>query len=434
MEIMLRLLRSGVCLIWLFTIGGLGNAHAVLTIEITKGIEGAIPIAVVPFGWSGTGRLPVEVAQVIQEDLARSGRFKSLPTEDMLTRPTTPEQILWPSWRVLGQDYLVIGQVQPAGADRFEVQFYLYDVFSGQELASYRLPSSAKDLRRAAHRISDIIYEKITGEPGIFASRIAYVTVGVQNRRRIYKLQVADADGYNPHTVVVSPEPLMSPAWSPDGKKLAYVSFENRRAAVYIQTLSTGAREKVAQFPGINGAPAWSPDGSKLALTLSKDGSPDIYVLDLAARQLRRLTESAAIDTEPAWSPDGKTIAFTSDRGGSPQVYFMSASGGVPRRVTFQGSYNARPVFSKDGSRLAFVHGGSGYKIAVLNLQDKSMNVLTSGPLDESPSFSPNDRMILYATRGDGRRQLAVVSVDGRIEQRLKTEEGDVREPAWSPF
>lgn len=432
---MLRLLRSGVCLVWLFTVGGLGNAHAVLTIEITKGIEGALPIAVVPFGWAGQGQLPVDVAQVIREDLASSGRFKPLPPDDMLTRPTAPEQILWQSWRVLGQDYLVIGQlIQSAGTDTFDVQFYLLDVYTGQQLISYRLPARAKDLRRTAHRISDIIYEKITGEPGIFSSRIAYVTVGIQNRRKIYKLQVADADGHNPHTVVVSPEPLMSPVWSPDGKRLAYVSFENRRPAIYIQTLSTGAREKVAQFPGINGAPAWSPDGSKLAMTLSKDGSPDIYVLDLATRRLSRLTESAAIDTEPAWSPDGKTIAFTSDRGGSPQVYFMSASGGVPRRVTFKGNYNARPVFSKDGSRLAFVHGSSGYRIAVLNLQDKSMNVLTSGPLDESPSFAPNDRMVLYATRGDGRRQLAVVSVDGKIEQRLKTEEGDVREPAWSPF
>ncbi|MCX8048294.1 MAG: Tol-Pal system beta propeller repeat protein TolB [Methylohalobius sp.] len=429
---MFRSLRCSACLVWLLALVWGSDARAVLTIEITKGIEGAIPIAVVPFG--ANSALPVDVAQVIQEDLARSARFKPLPKDDMLTRPTAPEQILWQSWRVLGQDYLVIGQVQPVGAERFEVQFYLYDVFSGQELINYRLPVGTKDLRRAAHKISDLIYEKITGEPGIFSSRIAYVTVGVQNRKRLYKLQIADADGYNPRTVVISPEPLMSPVWSPDGKKLAYVSFESRRPAVYIQTLSTGERIRVAQFPGINGAPAWSPDGSKLAMTLSKDGSPDIYVLDLATRQLRRLTESAAIDTEPAWSPDGKTIAFTSDRGGSPQIYVMAASGGVPRRLTFQGNYNARPVFSRDGDRLAFVHGSSGYKIAVLNLQDKAMTVLTSGPLDESPSFAPNDRLILYATRGEGRRQLAVVSVDGKIEQRLKTEEGDVREPAWSPF
>ncbi len=434
MEIMLRLLRSGACLVWLFMLGSWSNAHAVLTIEITRGIELAIPIAVVPFAWTGQGQLPVEVAQVVQEDLARSARFKPLSTDDMLTRPTQPEQILWQSWRVLGQDYLVIGQVQPVAADRLEIQFYLYDVFSGQELASYRLPARPQDLRRAAHKISDIVYEKITGEPGIFSSRIAYVTVGVQKGRRIYKLQVADADGYNPRTVVISPEPLMSPAWSPDGKQLAYVSFESRRPAIYIQTLSTGARERVAQFPGINGAPAWSPDGSKLAMTLSKDGNPDIYVFDLASRQLRRLTESTAIDTEPAWSPDGKWLAFTSDRGGNPQIYLMAASSGVPRRLTFKGDYNARPVFSKDGNFLAFVHGGSGYRIAVLDLRDKSMKVLTSGPLDESPSFSPNGRMILYASRSQGRKTLAVVSLDGQVEQRLGTEEGDVREPAWSPF
>ncbi|WP_460036050.1 Tol-Pal system beta propeller repeat protein TolB [Methylothermus subterraneus] len=430
---MLKSLRSGACLIWLLTIGFWNLAHAVLTIEITKGIEGAIPIAVVPFGWQGSGQLPVEIAQVVREDLARSGRFKPLPPDDMLTRPTSPEQILWPSWKLLGQDYLVIGQVQPNGADSFAIEFHLLDVYTGQELVSYRFPA-AKDLRRVAHKISDMIYEKIIGEPGIFASRIAYVTVVHQGQRKLYKLQVADADGYNPHTIVVSPEPLMSPAWSPDGKKLAYVSFEARRPAIYIQTLSTGARDQVAQFPGINGAPSWSPDGSKLALTLSKDGNPEIYVLDLASRQLRRLTESAAIDTEPAWSPDGRSIAFTSDRGGSPQVYLMPASGGAPRRLTFQGNYNARPVFSKDGSRLAFVHGGSGYKIAVLDLKSKAMNVLTSGPLDESPSFAPNGRMLLYATGGEGRRQLAVVSIDGQVQQRLQTQEGDVQEPAWSPF
>jgi TolB protein len=421
--------------IWPFVVLSFwSTAQAVLTIEITKGIEGAIPIAVVPFGWAGQGQLPEDIAQVVREDLERSARFKPLSPDDMLTRPTTPQEILWQSWKVLGQDYLVIGRVEPLGGDSFDIQFYLFDVYTGQQLASYSMRERAPNLRRAAHRISDIIYEKITGERGIFASRIAYVTVVNQSGRRVYKLQVADADGYNPHTVVVSPEPLMSPAWSPDGKKLAYVSFETRRPAIYLQTLSTGERERLVQFPGINGAPAWSPDGSKLAMTLSKDGNPEIYVLDLVSRQLKRLTESVAIDTEPAWSPDGNTIAFTSDRGGSPQVYLMPATGGAPRRVTFQGNYNARPVFSKDGSRLAFVHGNGGYKIAVLDLKSKAVNVLTAGPLDESPSFSPNDRMLLYATRGEGRRQLAVVSIDGKVQQRLGTQEGDVLEPAWSPF
>lgn len=423
-----------ILLIPMLWVGWLSGVRAELTIEITRGVEGALPIAVVPFGWSGPERKPLDAAGIIQADLARSGRFKPLPEDDMLTHPSRPENIQWPAWRALGQDYLVIGGLRQSGADQFEVQFHLFDVYRGKALAAYRLPARTRDLRRTAHRISDLIYEKITGEPGAFATRIAYITVGEQNGRRIYKLQIADADGYRPRTVVVSPEPLMSPAWSPDGKRLAYVSFERRSSAVYIQTLATGEREKVAEFSGINGAPTWSPDGGRLALTLSKDGSPDIYVADLTSRRLTRLTRSFAIDTEPAWSPDGKSLVFTSDRGGSPQIYTISAAGGNPRRLTFEGNYNARATFSPDGRRLALVHGGNGYRIAVLDLEEGGMRVLTPGPLDESPSFAPNGRMVLYATQAGGRGQLAAVSVDGRVRQRLKTEEGDVREPAWSPF
>lgn len=408
------------------------GARAELTIEITRGIEGAIPIAVVPF--AGQTGLPEDVAEVIRADLGRSGRFQPLPEQDLLTRPSGPEAINWGAWQALAQDYLVIGSVSAIGGDRYEVQFYLFDVYRKEQLAGYRLPAQGKTLRRTAHRIADIIYEKITGQPGAFATRIAYITVSRQDGRNIYKLQIADADGYRPRTVVVSPEPLMSPAWSPDGQKIAYVSFERRHPAVYIQTLATGVREKVADFPGINGAPTWSPDGGKLALTLSKDGSPDIYVMNLTTRQLRRLTRSFAIDTEPSWSPDGKRLVFTSDRGGSPQIYTISASGGQPRRLTFTGDYNARAVFSPDGRKLALVHGGQGYRIAVLDLTSDRMQILTAGPLDESPSFAPNGSMILYATQVGGRGQLAAVSVDGRVRQQLKTEAGDVREPAWSPF
>ncbi|BCX88453.1 TolB protein [Methylomarinovum tepidoasis] len=410
-------------------------ARAELTIEITRGIEGAIPIAVAPFAWTGPTPPPVDVAAVIRADLARSGQFRPLPPQDMLTRPAAvPEAVNWRVWQTLGQDYLVIGQVESPSPERYEVQFHLLDVYRKEALAGYRLPARPAGLRKTAHRIADILYEKITGRPGAFATRIAYVIVTEADGRRIYRLQIADADGYNPRTVVISPEPLMSPAWSPDGQQIAYVSFERRRPAIYVQTLATGAREKIAAFPGINGAPAWSPDGGRLALTLSKDGSPDIYVLDLASRRLRRLTHSFAIDTEPAWSPDGKRLVFTSDRGGSPQIYTIPAGGGAVRRLTFQGNYNARATFSPDGGKLALVHGGQGYRIAVLDLASGRLQVLTDGPLDESPSFAPNGSMILYATQAGGRGQLAAVSVDGRVRQRLGTEQGDVREPAWSPF
>ena len=408
--------------------------RAELVIEITRGVSDAIPVAIVPFAWGSKGAPPVDVARIVQQDLNRSGRIKALPEQDMLTHPTRPDAIQWRAWRALGQDYLVIGQLNETGAVQYEAQFFLFDVYKGEQLAGYRLASRGRELRHTAHRIADIIYEKITGEPGAFATRIAYVAVTQEDGRRIHRLQIADADGFNPRTVVVSPEPLMSPAWSPDGKSIAYVSFERRRSAIYLQTLATGKRVKIADFAGINGSPAWSPDGQYLAMTLSKDGSPDIYVLNLVSRRLTRLTRSYAIDTEPAWSPDGKRIVFTSDRGGSPQIYVIPAKGGKPRRLTFEGGYNARASFSHDGKKLALVHGGKGYRIALLDLSTGGLSVLTSGPLDESPSFAPNGSMILYATQTEGRGQLAAISVDGRVRQRLATPQGDVREPAWSPF
>ncbi len=417
-------------LAWLHT------ALADLTIEITEGVEGALPIAIVPFGWQGPGTQPVDVSGVIDADLQRSGRFKTIPQVDMLARPTTAEAIEFKDWRALNAEYLVVGQIRPQGTGGYEIRFLLFDVYKGEQLTGYTIPTTLPNLRATAHRIADLIYEKLLGVPGAFATRVAYITSVTQadGKKRI-DLNVADADGYNPETIVSSSEPLMSPAWSPDGRKIAYVSFEGGQSAIYVQEVYTGKRQKVTGFKGINGAPAWSPDGTKLAMTLSKDGNPDIFVFDLATRKLRPVTRHYAIDTEPAWSPDGRDLVFTSDRGGKPQIYRVSAFGGRAERVTFQNSYNARASYSPDGKLLALVTSDDGnFRIAVQDLASGVMQVLSQGSLDESPSFAPNGSMIIYASKSGYRGVLAAVSVDGRVRQKLALQEGDVREPVWSPF
>ena len=410
------------------------NSFAELTVEITKGVESGIPIAIVPFG----GKQPSEnLGSIVASDLARSSRFKVLPEAQMLERPSTPEQVQFATWKALGQDNLAIGQVRETGAGRYEVQFQLFDAVRGSQQASFTLSFTADESRKTAHRIADIIYKQLTGENGAFATRIAYVTVSIGDtpKDRRYVLQIADTDGFNPQNVVKSREPIMSPAWSPDGKKLAYVSFESRRSAIFIQTLASGDREKVSALPGINGAPAWSPDGTQLAMTLSKDGNPEIYVMNLTNRSLRRITDHFAIDTEPAWSRDGRQLVFTSDRGGKPQLYIVSLSGeSQPERITYEGDYNAGAVFSPNGKSLAMVHGNGGnYRIALMDLASKQLRVLTPGNLDESPSFAPNGSMVLYASRNAGKAQLSVISTDGKVRESLRIEGGEVREPAWSP-
>lgn len=416
-------------------------ARAVLTIRITESTEAALPIAIVPFGFAGGAagaRAPENIGQIVADDLARTGRFDPIAFPDLPSRPSSVADVNFGDWRILGTANLVIGRVEARGPEQYAITFRLFDVFRATQLAGFEIVATTRDLRRTAHQISDIVYETLTGERGAFDTRVAYVTEGRDaNGERRYALQVADSDGANPFPVLDSVQPILSPSWSPDGARLAYVSYEAGRPQVYVQELATGRRDAVAAFPGTNGAPAFSPDGSRLALTLSKDGNHEIYVLDLAGRRLRRITDDPAIDTEPAWSPDGASIVFTSDRGGKPQIYQVPASGGEARRMTFVASddYNARASFSPDGRRLAFVHGvGGRFRIAVLDLETSAVNVLTDTRLDESPSFAPNGTMILYATVSGGSSVLAAVSTDGRMRQQLAATEGKAREPAWSPF
>ncbi len=435
-----RMKRLLTLLFLLLALLAFAPAHAVLKIEITQGVEGASPIAIVPFGWQGQGQPPEALHEIVAADLQRSGFFAPLPERDMISRPVDPRQVNFANWRALNVDHLVVGRMAALPDGTFQVQFQLLDVHKGTQLAGYSIRSRLPDLRRTAHQISDIVYKVITGRPGAFDTRIAYITVtGDRKQQKTYRLAVADADGHNERIVFESNRPLMSPDWSPDGKRLAYVSFREGRSEIYIQNILTGEAVKVAGFPGLNSAPAFSPDGRRLAMTLSKDGNPEIYVMDLATKKLARITRNFAIDTEPAWMPDGKALVFTSDRGGSPQIYRVpvgpNGATGPAKRLTYDGNYNARAAVSPDGRRLAMVHREDGrFRIAVLDLKSGRLQILTNNRLDESPSFAPNGSMIIYATEDDYRGVLAAVSVDGRAHQKLSLQTGDVREPVWSPF
>jgi len=414
-------------------------AEAQLTITITEGSERAVPIAVVPFGWTGSGAPAFDLAGVVAADLGSSGRFAPLANADLVSRPTQASQVNFQQWRVLDADYLVIGTLAEAGPDRFTAQFQLFDVLRGEQLTGFRLEAGRTDLRATAHRISDMIFQELTGIPGVFSTQIAYVS---EERRpdggRTFRLIVSDADGENAQKVAESSQPLMSPGWSPDARRLAYVSFEGGAQGVYVQTLRTGTRERVSARAGVNSAPAFSPDGRMLALTLSRDAANlDIHTLDLATQVLRQLTTDAAIDTEATWAADGRSIYFTSDRAGGPQVYRVGTEPGQrPQRISFERPYNARPRVSPDGKLIAVVTGENNrYQIGVVDVATGRLQVLTpQGRLDESPSFAPNGAQIIYATRENGRGVLASVSTDGRIRTRIASVAGDVREPVWGPF
>jgi TolB protein len=408
-----------------------------LNVEITNGVKTATPITVVPFAQAGGAPLPTDISDVIRADFNRSGKFRSLDKTDIVEMPSRGSDIKFATWRLLKQDYITVGRISDAGGGMIKVEYELWDVNRQQSLLAQAFTAPAGDLRGVAHQIADQIYEKITGVRGAFWTRIAYVTaVGLGNNIS-YSLIVADSDGFNPQVVARSRESLLSPAWSPDGHKLAYVSFESGNSQVYLQDIGTGARQLIASHPrGINSAPHFSPDGTKLAVTLSYIGNPELFLIDIASRKETRVTNNFAIDTEPTFTPDGQSLIFTSDRSGKPQIYQTSISGGAAERITFQGGFNATPSLSFDGKKIAMVQGnGNVYRIAIM---DRSLGgqvtFVSPGNNDDSPSFAPNASMLLYAASQGTRGVLYAVSADGLVRQRLVLSEGDVREPAWGPY
>ena len=405
------------------------TAQAQLSIEITGGGANQIPIGVLRF--AGEEALPQKISDIVEADLQRSGRFRMLFAGNVEPLPSEVAQVNFGDWKNRNADALVIGSVVRLADGRFEARFRLLDVPKQTQIGGVAFTLSAQQVRTTAHRIADVVYEKLTGDRGVFSTRIAYV---VKQGSR-YELQIADADGAGAQTALASREPIISPVWSPDGTRLAYVSFENKKPVVYVHSLVSGQRQAVANFKGSNSAPAWSTDGKQLAVVLSKDGGSQIYLIGADGSNPRRITNSGSIDTEPFFAPDGQSIYFTSDRGGNPQIYRMSASGGEAARVTFDGSYNVSPRVSSDGKTLVYLaRDGGRFQLKSFDLASKQGQVLTDGQHDESPSFAPNGKMILYATQINNRGSLAAVSSDGRVKQRLSVQAADVREPAWGPF
>lgn len=421
-----------------------GPVFALLNLELTRGIAGAVPIAIVPFAVQG--QMPSQdVSGIISNDLRNSGRFKVYGKDRLTSFPAHLNEVEFGYFKKLGTDNIVVGRVQQVGDDRYQVSFQLLDVFKGKASPgaaqqaillsrSYTVPQ--KELRAIAHHISDMVFQQLTGIRGVFSTRLAYILVQRSSGPTRHILEVSDQDGYNAKPLLVSYDPIMSPAWSPNGRKLAYVSFENKHSAIYIQDVATGARRLVSQVAGINGAPAWSPDGTKLALVLSKNISPNIYILDLNTHQMTQLTNDYYINTEPAWAPHGRSIVFTSNRSGNPQIYKMDIASRSVSRVTYEGKYNARASYSPDGNRLVVLNQDAGlFNIGTLDLETGVFRVLTNSGYDsQSPTMAPNGSMVLFGTLYRGQNVLGMAATDGSIQLRLPARNGEVQDPAWSPF
>ena len=414
-----------------------GSAQAADPLVISSGSDRAIPIAVVPFGWQGGQPLPEDLANIVSDDLRKSGVVSPIPRQNMLSQPSQASEVIFRDWKALGANYVLVGNIVPNGG-RLQINYALFNVSTEQQVLTGNVGGGTDQLRDMAHFISDQAYEKLTGVKGAFSTRILYVTAerfSATNTR--YTLQRADYDGARAVTLLQSREPILSPRFAPDGKRIAYVSFEQQRPRIFMQYIDTGRREQVTNFEGLNGAPAFSPDGNRLAFVLSKDGNPEIYVMDLGSRAIRRVTNDSAIDTEPFWGKDGQTIYFTSDRSGKPQIYKTNANGGGAERVTFVGNYNANPKLSADEKTLVMVHrqeGFTNFQIAAQDLQRGSVRVLSNTSLNDSPTVAPNGTMLIYATRQQDRGVLMLVSINGRVRIPIPTAQGDVREPSWSPY
>ena len=404
---------------------GAGQALAQFRVEVSGVGLTQMPIAVAAF----RGEAPQNIGAIVKANLERSGLFRAVDTAGAVLDETTRPDMA--QWKQKGADSLVTGSVTPLADGRFDVRLRLWDVLRGQDLGGQSYAVTAADLRLSAHRVSDFVYEKLTGEKGIFSTRIAYVS----KRSQRYTLWVADADGENAQSALASPEPIISPAWSPNGGQLAYVSFESRKPVIYTHEVASGKRRLLANFRGSNSAPAWSADGRQIVATLSRDGGSQLYAMDSTGGEPRRLTQSSSIDTEPAFSLDGKNIYFVSDRGGAPQIYRMGATGGNAERITFTGSYNISPALSPDGKYMAYISRvGGAFKLQVMDLASRANNQITDTSADESPSFAPNSRLIVYATQQQGREALMTTTLDGKIKTRLAGANGDIREPDWGPF